>query len=401
MALEGTIKDFGLPDIVQLIGLQRKTGILTLSHDTGEVVTVVFENGMVVMADSSLRRLEDRLGNVLVKQGRISRERLDEALATQRQTLQRLGHVLGNSGAITNKDLREALQIQVSQIVFRVFRWRDGRYHFAPSDTVDFDRENLTPMSTDFILMEGIRMVDEWPIIEKRIPNFDLVFRPVVDPGLIDVVGSAGGDGADKRAAAATGRIRLTVEEERVFRKIDGVRTVQAIIDATGTADFEVCRTLFDFLNRNLIAPAGQGEARADDAESAEEVGSALPGYVVAALVVLLAVLGILARLGSPFAVVGLPSALPRAEDLARDSILRDRLTRLDRAVEAWRARDGRSPGTLEELVAAGMVDRSYLLDPWRRPFHYEAEGEGYLLSAVDERGRNRSDATLDRRAGR
>jgi hypothetical protein len=68
MALEGTIRDFGLPDIFQLIGLQRKTGLLTLKSEH-ESVVVTFENGMVVMADSSSKRLEDRLGNVLVKQG--------------------------------------------------------------------------------------------------------------------------------------------------------------------------------------------------------------------------------------------------------------------------------------------------------------------------------------------
>ncbi|MFI5183166.1 MAG: DUF4388 domain-containing protein, partial [Vicinamibacteria bacterium] len=86
MALEGTIKDFGLPDIFQLIGLQRKTGLLTLKNDK-EQVTVTFENGMVVMADSSAKRLEDRLGNVLVKQGKLGKERLDEALSTQKATL--------------------------------------------------------------------------------------------------------------------------------------------------------------------------------------------------------------------------------------------------------------------------------------------------------------------------
>src|SRR5512144_2728006 len=203
MALEGTIRDFGLPDIFQLIGLQRKTGILTLTNDKdGESVTVAFENGMVVMADSSARRLEDRLGNVLVKQGKITRERLDEALAVQKQTLQRLGHILSSASAITTKDLRDALQVQISQIVFRVFRWRDGRYQFAPSESVDYDRENFVPMSTDFILMEGIRMVDEWPIIEKKIPSFDLVFRPVVDPALIDVASTAAGEaGAAERRA--------------------------------------------------------------------------------------------------------------------------------------------------------------------------------------------------------
>ena len=38
MALEGTIKDFGLPDIFQLIGLQRKTGHLTLINEKGGVL---------------------------------------------------------------------------------------------------------------------------------------------------------------------------------------------------------------------------------------------------------------------------------------------------------------------------------------------------------------------------
>src|SRR5688500_18183971 len=201
MALEGTIKDFGLPDIFQLIGLQRKTGILTLKNAKDQV-TVSFENGMVVAADSSTKRLEDRLGNVLVKQGKLTKERLEEALTTQKATLQRLGHVLTTQNYITEEDLKEAIQVQVSQLVFKVFRWRDGEYHFAPTDTVDYDRENFSPMSADFILMEGIRMVDEWPIIEKKIPSMDIVFRPAVDPGQIEVAGGA----SDAMAGAADGK---------------------------------------------------------------------------------------------------------------------------------------------------------------------------------------------------
>src|SRR5260370_36661021 len=95
---------------------------------------------MVVMAASSWKRLEDRLGNVLVKQGKLSKERLEEALKTQQQTLQRLGHILATGGYITGKDLKDALQVQVAQIVFNVFRWRDGHYHFAPTDSVASDR---------------------------------------------------------------------------------------------------------------------------------------------------------------------------------------------------------------------------------------------------------------------
>src|SRR5216683_828429 len=206
MALEGTIKDFGLPDIFQLIGLQRKTGILTLTSN--ENVTVTFENGMVVMADQTSKRLEDRLGNVLVKQGKLGKERLDEALQTQKATLQRLGHVLVAQNYITAKDLKDAIQVQISQTVFKVFRWRDGEYHFAPADTVEWDRDSFTPLSADFILMEGIRMVDEWMI----------------------EVGTADEESAVKRSAASsTNKIRLTPEEQRIFRKVDGTRTVQGI----------------------------------------------------------------------------------------------------------------------------------------------------------------------------
>jgi hypothetical protein len=404
MALEGTIRDFGLPDIFQLIGLQRKTGLLTLTNEKDEeVVTVTFENGMVVMADSSARRLEDRLGNVLVKQGKITSARLDEALAVQKQTLQRLGHVLAIGSAITTKDLRDALSVQISQIVFRVFRWRDGRYMFTPAEAVDYDRENFVPMSTDFILMEGIRMVDEWPILEKRIPSFDIVFRPVVDPTLIEVGEGAGPDASvsERRVATATGRIRLAPEEERVFRKVDGVRTVQAIIDGTGVGEFEVCRTLFDFLNRNLIAPAGRGSTPSLEEAEAASTASPVPGYMVAALVVSLALAGVLVQRRSPFAVTGLPSVAHRLDAALLEGAARARLARLERALEAWSATHGSPPGTLEDLVRVGLVDRSYLLDPWSRPFRYETGAGGYLLSAVDESGASREDATVDRRGGR
>jgi hypothetical protein len=387
MALEGTIRDFGLPDIFQLIGLQRKTGTLTLNNEKdGEVVTVTFENGMVVMADSSAHRLEDRLGNVLVKQGKLTRERLEEALAVQKQTLQRLGHILAGTSAITARDLRDALAIQVSQIVFRVFRWRDGHYQFAPSDSADYDRENFAPMSTDFILMEGIRMVDEWPIIEKKIPSFAMVFRPVVDPALIEVASSAEPDtsaSARGGAASSSGRIRLSPEEERVFRKVDGVRSVQAIIDSTGIAEFDACRILFDFLNRNLIGPSSRKKMDTpDEEEEPIETASALPAFAALVVVAALALVSAVAQLQAPFAVPGMAPLLGRSQDRLQDGITRARLAKIELALAAWRASYGVPPRSLDELARAGLVDRSYLLDPWDRPFRYEVGPDGYLLSA-------------------
>ncbi len=395
MALEGTIKDFGLPDIFQLIGLQRKTGLLTLKHDQDQV-TVFFENGMVVNADSATKRLEDRLGNVLVKQGKLGKERLEEALGTQKQTLQRLGHVLITQSYITPKDLKDAINVQVSQIVFKVFRWRDGEYHFAPSETVDYDRENFSPLSADFILMEGIRMVDEWPIIEKKIPSMDIVFKPAVDPNSIEVGGGAEEDALGglsssepKRvAASSSNKIRLTPEEERIFRKVDGAHTVQAIIDSVGMSEFDTCRMLFDLLNRNLISTVGRGTTKQAEAVPDEGVASAVPGYLLTAAAVVLAAVGVFAQRTTPFAVIGQPPLLRSTEELVLRGVSRSRLERLDRAIQASDLATGAPPRTLEELVNQGLVDRNYLRDPWARPYHYALTGSGYLLSAVDDTGR-------------
>jgi hypothetical protein len=397
MALEGTIKDFGLPDIFQLIGLQRKTGILTLNNEKDDV-TVTFENGMVVMADSSSKRLEDRLGSVLVKQGKLSRERLEDALATQKATLQRLGHILAANSLISPQDLRTALQVQVSQIVFKVFRWRDGEYHFAPTEQVDYDRDNFTPMSADFILMEGIRMVDEWPIIEKRIPSMDLVFRPVVDGTLIEVVKPGEMDGQARRASPSS-KIRLTAQEELIFRKVDGSRTVQSIIDTTGYGEFETCRALFDLLNRNLITTAGRGAARAADtgAQAMEVESSRLGGWAAAGVVILMALVGTLIHSSTPFAVTGLPAYLSVTHEHLREDVGHARLQSLDRGVQAYRLLRGALPRTLEEVAVAGLVDRRALKDPDDRPYHYALTVDGFLLSAVDDAGRPLAATVVER----
>jgi hypothetical protein len=381
MALEGTIKDFGLPDIFQLIGLQRKSGLLQLSNGQ-ETVTIAFEGGMVVNAESASKQLEDRLGNVLVKQGKLTREQLDDALQTQRATLQRLGHVVVSQNHITPADLREALQVQVSQIVFKVFRWREGEYHFAPADQIDYDRENFVPMSADFILMEGIRMVDEWPIIEKKIPSLDIVFCTAVDPALIEVSGDPD-DAVDPKRAATTNKIRLTPEEERVYRRVDGTRSVQGIIDATGLGEFNVCRTLFDLLNRSIVAPVGRAEAPelTLGAGDAADHRARWPGHLLLALALALAFVSVGVNLRRPFALTGRPALLEEAAQATFASLDDARLARVDRGVLAYQMITGNLPESLSDVVRAGLLDGGDVKDSWARPYHYTFSSDGYELS--------------------
>ena len=87
VALRGNLRDFGIADIFQLIGQQRKTGVLELTSDTGEGVQVRFDRGNVVSAAPVTQRAEQALGEMLVRCGRLTQsqlERLKPVLARAR-----------------------------------------------------------------------------------------------------------------------------------------------------------------------------------------------------------------------------------------------------------------------------------------------------------------------------
>jgi len=289
---------------------------------------------------------------------------------------------------VTEKDLRDALQVQVSQLVFKVFRWRDGEYHFDPAESVEYDRDYFSPMSAESILMEGVRMVDEWPIIEKKIPSMDIVFRPMIEAGSIEVVSDGEDAAAEKRGSPSSTKIRLTHQEDLIFRRVDGTRTVQAIIDATGFSEFETCRTLFDLLNRNLIATVGRGMARESAIDAEEPAAAPRSGLAAIAIIGLLALFGVLVRLSTPFAVTGLAPALQGSYEMVLQGVTQTRLQRMDQAIRGYHLLRGGLPRTLDEVASLGLADASCLRDPWARPFRYALTEDGYRLSAVDNAGR-------------
>ncbi|MEJ2367799.1 MAG: DUF4388 domain-containing protein [Acidobacteriota bacterium] len=394
MALAGTLKDFSLADIFQLISLQRKTGYLTLRSES-DVVTVTFLEGSVVGAESLHKRLEDRLGHVLVKSGRITREELGKALEIQKQTLQRLGYILVSEGFIDQESLKSALSVQMQQTVYRLFRWKDGEYNFETHDSVEFDRENVTPVAAESVLMEGIRMLDEWPLIEKKLPHFDVVLEKVPLPhppvletrqdlgGLEDVL--SGGGEKEKKDEDTGGRVRLSQEEMSVYQHINGLFTVQEIIDRSGMSEFDTCKALFELINRQLVRSM---------MPSMEE--SSTPVRT------LFSPSGLLSKLTFPlFWAWLLISVLlipfhpldhfpgPNTPATRDRSVIQTRilLHRVVRAIEIFRVRYGRLPDSLDELARLGVLPLSGIYDANGHQLIYQKTDNGYTLGAHDVHG--------------
>ncbi len=407
MALEGTLKDFSLADIFQLIGLQRKTGVLTL-RGKDDTVTVTFLDGKVVAADSLNKRLENRLGYVLVKTGVLTNEKLTHALEIQKETLQRLGFILTHYNIISADSLRSALQLQILQIIYRLFRWKDGEYQFSQETTIEYDRDNVTPITAESILMEGARMIDEWPIIEKRIRSYEMVFRKKMIDQEIVVVGADDTDDVDfdgdishkklKKKTLSTDKIKISQDEKAIYNLVDGTTTVSEIIESSRLSEFDTCKSLYELVTRDLIEEVrDKGTLAAIEQAAVDQTAPIEIPPVPLPLVIILAALA-LASL-----VTGLRNPANSVRPLTMSSgtivetkkaISLRRIETVGRAIEAYNLANGRLPMKLTDL-APYYVASNVLHDPWGNDYKYLLRPEKYLVIGFGPDGKPDTDLFL------
>ena len=235
MAIQGSLREASLPDVIQLLFLGRRSGCLAVA-DRQSHASVFFEDGWVTHAAIVNRR--DRLGDMLVKSGRVTPAVLDQAIARQAQSQgQRLGSILVELGAITRQELADAIHVQVEEAVYTLFTWTSGSFSFEPAVAPDDDVDRVR-ISPDALLLEGARRVDEWSLIEKKIPSFDLVF-------------------ARDRSAEPGADLEFSAAQQRLLPLVDGRRDVRALVDDSGLTEYDACQALYGLLTAGLVHRTG------------------------------------------------------------------------------------------------------------------------------------------------
>jgi hypothetical protein len=390
MALKGTLKDFGIADILQLIGQQQKTGMLHLKAKEHEV-DIGFKDGNIVKAESSTRNKKDLIGNMLVRAEIINQQRLDFALETQRRTLQRLGDVLVASEAITVDRFKQMVQLQTTETLYSLFSWKSGTYEFEQKD-VEFDQNLVTPLRAESVLMEGFRMVDEWPLIKKKITSYQMTFEklraptpPSVAPPKADAFDSALDDafGELSKEAPAKHDSGLGENEGKVFELVAAGRDVRKLIDLSCLGEFETCKALSNLVQQGAVkalAPAGKVQVLGGQTSAFSRFAGAV-GRVALTMLVLagLALVATKASLGS-VGLVGAPQSTV-ADPATQRLIARQQVARIEAALAVYRLEKGDVPDKLDALVTAGLLAPEDLRYPWRDDYFYRrAEAGRFVL---------------------
>lgn len=249
MAFKGTLKEFKVPDILQLISLQKKTGILTFTSGDG-FITLIFDQGLILGVDSFPKKLETRVGNVLVKQDFISEEMLQRALTIQKRTNQKVGEILVGMGMVGEDTIKESLKTQAVEVILSLFKWKKGEYNFKIMDHLDRSMRMIEPIPTDNLIMEGVQMLDEWPLHKKLVPDENMVFEPVQGESRpVEIIDEYDEEPHDNDKD----KIYLTETEANLLKYINGLNSVRDLVEMGIFTEYKVYKSLFSLIQKNII----------------------------------------------------------------------------------------------------------------------------------------------------
>lgn len=225
MSLKGNFGTFYLATILQLLGDDKKTGILRVTKDDKEV-QVFLQDGVIIYAKGS--HTKDQLGKLFLTNGNISEKQLQECLEISYQKKQAIGKVLVEKGYVTMEMLKKNICKQAENLIFDLFLWEKGDFEYKDIK-IDLKGLKIVQINTMQILLEATRRIDELSLLKMQIPSDQIVFKV-----------------SDKKQKDEETLLNET--EWRFLMKVDGSRTVRQIIEETGYDDFVTYQTLNSLL---------------------------------------------------------------------------------------------------------------------------------------------------------
>jgi uncharacterized protein DUF4388 len=355
MAVEGTLDLFKLPEILQLISQQRKTGILTVQGQQ-DIVAISFLNGRIVAADALNQTLEEGLSQILVKEGMLGAPDLARAAAEHQTAGGRLIDLLVERRYVERAQLLEALRLQTFRLLEQLLRWSQGDFKFYSGDEVSYE-EGFAPIAVEELL---IHAVQNEPAAEPARP-----VRPAAaGPRPVAPVPFAT---PSRPAAVRAAPPQAEPVEPAAPRPVAGPKPAPAA-------------PIFP-----PIEPEAAGAFRKMKLEPRLAI-SPPSAWVGRALAVLVAVLVVTALLRAPnVLMLPFPWQQREREGLARDQRAALYL-KIDQAAKTWFLLQGSFPDRLQELVAAGLLSPKDLKDSEGHGLLYLASEESYTLDPLEGR---------------
>lgn len=185
--LHGKLEELGLDEILQIVGVSRRTGILTLKSRGREAV-LQFRDGLLVRVTST--GFQQSLGELLIRSGAATPEMVQQALAIQQQEQfrERIGTILHQRFNIDLQVIEQTVREQISNVLMTLFAWTEGSFDCSAMEVETVDAAYLDPVqlilalgddAPDQLVAEAVRLQQELGADDGHIP-VDTVVKPLL-----------------------------------------------------------------------------------------------------------------------------------------------------------------------------------------------------------------------------
>ncbi len=157
-SLRGTTSAVTIPDLLNMLSMQRKTGTLRVITQS-ETFTMELLDGSVVHASSDAGLPSDRLGSILVAQDKISIGHLEGFLRRHAPQAGPIGEAMTKAALISEDDLRDALEHQVQSLFKRLYAVPEAGFEFEDGKVSEI--EERISLNITQLLLESAKCVDE------------------------------------------------------------------------------------------------------------------------------------------------------------------------------------------------------------------------------------------------
>lgn len=356
MSLSGVLADFPVADVFQLIAQQRKTGILEIERKA-RTLLVYFLEGQVLAARPSETRPDGSLAGYLLRAGALSEASLAQARKHQEQTLEALVPTLIQLDLVSRADLEQVMKLATNESIFELFLWDEGRFAFRAEEVVPGPCDK--PVPAEMVLLDALRMRDEWVTIQGWLPDLSVVVAPI-----LDVEGFRA-----KRASIEASSGLSGADLERVFTIANGRLAARRVIDLSRLGTFQGARGLVALIRNGALRPEEQAESEPEDRTQRQ---SDRPPLVALALLVVSAMLAVALFLAKPPMHPGRPLPSDPVAELREGAATE----RLQAALEAHRWASGEYPESLDGLGDSGALLAAVPVDR----YSYARSPDGYRL---------------------
>ena len=395
MALEGTLKEFGIADIFQLIGQQQKEGVLELRSEDGDL-DVYFRGGLIVDARPPGTEPDKRLLEHMVRTGLLTPEQGTRVRDGAAQALSKVRDYLVDAGIAPNDKVAEIERLFAMEEVYSLFHWPNGRFIFVPREVV-LNADSFSPVSAEHVLMDGFRMVDEWPAIKRVVPTPNVRVTKLAAPkpkpkqkkekdvameseNFLDL-----GDIMDDDDDSG----ELASEEQTVLGVIIGTMTVQTIIDRSRMGSFEATKAIASLVNKGYLKLDVMSAQRETAEPSLSGEDKPRSSYI------LLAAAGVITLLLLVFRYTSMQDGLLSPWYLARETRrahIESGLYRMQHAIEVYKLIHGKLPTSLSAMAETGLLPSDLVFPEQSSPYLYflnpgSDSGPGYTLELIYDLG--------------